>query len=222
MIKENQVIIVDDDEAFRNSLAQLVSFSRTHSVVGAFKEIDLAIRRVNEMSRPVLLLDVHLGILNAIDRLRDVKRSNPYVKVIMLSNDPSFMNMARAFREGADGYLIKEEAVLRLGDYLEDLQRFDHVASPSVLSSMVNHLITTPQWVQVPGGQDQTMPTESARKLTRAQRAVLNELMLSGDYRTIGERLGIAKNTVGQHVQKVYRAYGVNSRIDLIVKLQGR
>jgi DNA-binding NarL/FixJ family response regulator len=218
MMRENQVIIVEDDDAFRQSLTQLVNCSRTHSVVGAFKDMDNAVRRVNELTRPLLLLDVHLGGRNSTDRVRDIKRSNPYVKVIMLSNDPSFNNMARAFSEGADGYLLKEEAVLRLGEYLDDLERHDHIASPTVLSAIINHLNSTALWARA----SVTEEVAKIPNLTRAQRAVLNELMLSGDYRTIGERLGIAKNTVGQHVQKVYRAYAVNSRIDLILKIQGR
>jgi DNA-binding CsgD family transcriptional regulator len=62
--------------------------------------------------------------------------------------------------------------------------------------------------------------TKRLQQLTRAQRAVYRELLTGKNYREIAKIIGISKNTVGQHIQRIYKTFGVNSTTELLVGSQ--
>jgi DNA-binding CsgD family transcriptional regulator len=49
---------------------------------------------------------------------------------------------------------------------------------------------------------------------------VVQELAKGDRYEDIGQRLNMARNTVNQHVQRIYRKLGVTSRSELLVGLK--
>lgn len=54
-------------------------------------------------------------------------------------------------------------------------------------------------------------------RLSDREREVLQFAAGGFSNREIGERLGIAPSTVGNHLYHIYRVYGVSSRIEAIV-----
>ncbi len=210
--KNRNVIIIEDQDSLREALAQMIKLSATHIVAGTFPSVASSLHIINSTSAPIVLLDVHLGNELGIDGIREVKCVNPYAKVVMLSSDSSIQTIIEAFRMGADGYLLKEDAIMMLGEYLRNLNRYDTVASPGVVSVLILHA-TNPRFNNLKKNEvDLTV-------LTKRQRIILNELTSGADYQTISERVGSTRNTVNQHVQHIYRKFGVSSRAELMAIL---
>jgi DNA-binding NarL/FixJ family response regulator len=58
--------------------------------------------------------------------------------------------------------------------------------------------------------------------LTPRQREVAALLVGTGlSYKQIAARLGLSEGTIRTHTEKIYRAFGVHSRAELTVELQG-
>lgn len=206
------VIIIEDQDSLREALAQMVKISANHTVAGTFPSVASALHSINSTSAPIILLDVHLGDEFGIDGIREIKCVNPYAKVVMLSSDSSIQTIIEAFRMGADGYLLKEDAIMMLGEYLRNLGRYDSVASPGVVSVLILHA-TNPRFSNIKRNEvDLTV-------LTKTQRIILSELSSGADYQEISQRVGSTRNTVNQHVQHIYRKLGVSSRAELMAKL---
>ncbi len=212
MSYNRNVIIIEDQDSLREALAQMVNLAANHTVAGTFHSVASAMHAINSSNSPIVLLDVHLGNELGIEGIREIKCVNPYAKVVMLSSDSSIQTIIEAFRKGADGYLLKEDAIMMLGEYLRDLSRYDSVASPGVVSALILH-VTDPRFSNLKKNEI------DLSELTRTQRVVLNELTSGADYQAIAERLGSTRNTVNQHVQHIYRKLGVSSRAELMAKL---
>jgi|GEM_PF-1101801 len=213
MGSNRNVIIIEDQDSLREALAQMVNLAVNHTVAGSFSSVASALKVINSTSAPIVLLDVHLGNELGIDGIREIKCVNPYAKVVMLSSDSSIQTIIEAFKMGADGYLLKEDAIMMLGEYLRNLSRYDSVASPGVVSVLILHA-TNPRF------NNHFNPIEvDLTVLTKTQRVILNELTSGADYQAISERVGTTRNTVNQHVQQIYRKLGVFSRAELMAKL---
>lgn len=59
-------------------------------------------------------------------------------------------------------------------------------------------------------------------ELTPAQTKVLSQLKLGLIERQVAEQLGLSVHTVHNHTKKIYRAYDVSSRVELLLKLLPR
>jgi DNA-binding NarL/FixJ family response regulator len=209
-----KVILIEDDNALRYALAQMVRLSAELELVGEYPDVESALTDISEAPVPVVLLDVFLANgLSGIDSIRSIKTINPYCKVLLLTGDCQSSTIISGFRAGADGYLLKEDAILGLVEHLHNLVRHGWCVSPGVVGSLIR-IVNNPMTY----GAD--APAIDLSSLTKTQLMVVQELAKGDRYEDIGQRLNMARNTVNQHVQRIYRKLGVTSRSELLVGLK--
>lgn len=212
-LERDRIIIIEDEPMLRNALVSVINQSRNFVVAGEYATVQAASRRINEFPFVIILMDVHLQDGTTIEHINILKRLNPYNKIIMLTSDVSSSTILDCFRHGADGYLLKEDATIAIGTYLENVSKYEYVVSPGIANTLV-HFINQLDVQKATLDRDNT---DKIQRLTKAQRFVYRELLTGKNYHEIGETIGISKNTVGQHVQRIYKTFGVKSRAELLV-----
>lgn len=212
-LERDRIIIIEDEPMLRNALVSVINQSRNFVVAGEYATVQAASRRINEFPFVIILMDVHLQDGTTIEHINILKRLNPYNKIIMLTSDVSSSTILDCFRRGADGYLLKEDATIAIGTYLENVSKYEYVVSPGIAITLV-HFINQLDAQKATLDRDNT---DKIQRLTKAQRFVYRELLTGKNYHEIGETIGISKNTVGQHVQRIYKTFGVKSRAELLV-----
>ena len=212
-LQRDRIIIIEDEPMLRNALVSVINQSRNFVVAGEYATVQAASRRINEFPFVIILMDVHLQDGTTIEHINILKRLNPYNKIIMLTSDVSSSTILDCFRHGADGYLLKEDATIAIGTYLENVSKYEYVVSPGIANTLV-HFINQLDVQKATLDRDNT---DKIQRLTKAQRFVYRELLTGKNYHEIGETIGISKNTVGQHVQRIYKTFGVKSRAELLV-----
>ena len=214
MRRVTPVILIEDDDNLRNALAQMIKMSNGLDLVADHYNVNDALHDVSETISPVVLLDVYLGDgTSSIDKIPTIKKVNSYARVLLLTGDCQPATIIKGFRAGADGYLLKEDAIMGLSEHIENLVRHDACVSPSVVKTLIS-IINNPM----------VGPTENTEvdlsTLTKKQMAVLQELVTGAPYEEMGVKLNMARNTVNQHVQRIYRKLGVKSRAQLMMALR--
>ena len=102
------VLIVDDDEGFRD-LASRVVISWGHVVVGCAGSVAEALTRAKELRPDTALVDIGLPDGDGF-RLAEQLVALPWpVRVMLISSDSDSSNAAAARRAGAWGFLPKDE-----------------------------------------------------------------------------------------------------------------
>jgi DNA-binding NarL/FixJ family response regulator len=212
--KPIKVILVEDDHSLREALAQMVRLSAELELVGEYPDVELALSDIIETPAPVVLLDVFLADgKSGIESIRTIKTMNPYSKVLLLTGDCQSSTIISGFRAGADGYMLKEDAIMGLGEHIHNLVRHGWCISPGVVGSMI-------RIVNNPLLSEAAPPALDLNGLTKTQLRVLQELAIGDTYEDIGGRLNMARNTVNQHVQRIYRKLGIKSRAELLIGLK--
>jgi two-component system nitrate/nitrite response regulator NarL len=213
MLKDKtNIIIIEDEPLLRHSFVSVINQSSNYVVVGEYEELKEAIKRIHQFPNLTILLDVHLHGVKTVDSINMLKRINPYNKIIMLSSDSSYHTIVDCIRNGADGYLVKEDAVLALGSFLNQSIQHDYVLSPTAANSMCNFV----QSMSFTHAYHTKATKDPTVDLTTAQKLVYRELIRGKSYQAIAENLGISRNTVAQHVQRIYKTLEINSRAELM------
>jgi two-component system nitrate/nitrite response regulator NarL len=213
MLKDKtNIIIIEDEPLLRHSFVSVINQSSNYVVVGEYEDLKEAIKRIHQFPNLIILLDVHLHGVKTVDSINMLKRINPYNKIIMLSSDSSYQTIVDCIRNGADGYLVKEDAVLALGSFLNQSIQHDYVLSPTAANSMCNFV----QSMSFTHAYHTEATKDPTVDLTTAQKLVYRELIRGKSYQAIAENLGISRNTVAQHVQRIYKTLEINSRAELM------
>ncbi len=106
-----QVLIVDDIAETRENIRKLLQFEADVEVVGAARSGHEAIQLAKETRPDVVLMDINMPDMDGITATENIRRSNSFTQIVILSvqGDPNYMR--RAMLAGARDFLTKPPTI---------------------------------------------------------------------------------------------------------------
>ena len=106
-----RVLLVDDDETFLASLAELVDQQPELLVSSTVSDGIAALDRVEIEEPDAVVIDLHMPLLDGVSTVARLRRDRPSLCLIAITGDDA-PALSRAAREaGADDVLLKSELV---------------------------------------------------------------------------------------------------------------
>ncbi|MFJ9546079.1 response regulator [Streptomyces erythrochromogenes] len=171
-------------------------------------------RRAVELAaahRPdVALVDIRMPVCDGLAAIAPLLALDPAPRVVMLTTFGDEDNVLRALREGAAGFLLKDEGPQELIAAVRAAAAGDSVLSPGVTGSVIARMLR--------GGGDRdgagpALTDERIARLTVREREVLSMLGEGLSNQDIAGRLGIGIGTVKTHVGAILEKTGSASRV---------
>ena len=116
-----QVVICDDQPAFREIVSVVLGLEPDVEVVGEAGDGREAIRIVAELRPDVLLLDVAMPVMDGLEALPQIRESAPDTRVVMLTGVASETIRRRALEGGAALFIEKGTDVESLVAQVKDV-----------------------------------------------------------------------------------------------------
>lgn len=108
------ILLAEDHNIVRNGIRLLLEVDNQIRVVGeAANGID-AQQQITSNAVDIILTDINMPEMDGIQLLKEVKVKHPKVKVIMLSMHDHEKYVLETFKNGGDGYLLKNIAAEEL------------------------------------------------------------------------------------------------------------
>ena len=101
----SSILIVDDDESIRKTLAAILE--QEGYDVDVAEDGAVAIKKSNEKVFEIALVDMRLPDMMGVELLSKLKERTPKTAKVMVTGYPSMQNAIAAVNEGADGYIVK-------------------------------------------------------------------------------------------------------------------
>ncbi len=105
-----KILIADDHPIVRQGLGQLISKTADMIVADEASNGSEVLDKARASHCDVLLLDISMPGLHGLDIIRQLKKENPKLPILILSMHSEEQYAVRAFRAGASGYLTKQSA----------------------------------------------------------------------------------------------------------------
>ena len=201
-----RILIVDDHEVVREGLSSVLANDPRYEVVGTAANGAAAVEVAAHTQPDVAIVDFRLPDMAGDQVCRNLLRSRPDLRVIMLSSYLSEGLVRQALTAGAAGYLTKGSGLAALRSTLDDVMQQRSRAAPHDAPQIVHqlHRLMSKQVAQAP-------PTPQ-------QQAVLDLAAQGFTYHEVGARLFISESTVRFHIQNLKTRFEARSKTDLIAK----
>ncbi|HXE32569.1 MAG TPA: response regulator transcription factor [Verrucomicrobiae bacterium] len=105
-----RVLIVDDHAFIRRGVQTILHPFPEWEFCGEADNGRDAIRMAGELKPEIIIMDVSMPGLNGIEATRAIRKTQPAVKIVLLTLHESADLVRNAFRAGARGYLLKTDA----------------------------------------------------------------------------------------------------------------
>jgi two-component system, CitB family, response regulator DctR len=110
-LKELRIVLVDDSPIIRDYLDTTFTRIKGCTVVGMAADGIEAVKVIRQLRPHVVVLDITMPHRNGIDVLRDIRKEDSSMVIIMFTADPSVVLEDICLKEGANYYLNKSEVL---------------------------------------------------------------------------------------------------------------
>ena len=207
-----RVLLVDDQELFREGVRVIVDAQEGMEVVGAAADGLEAVRLVDELSPDVVLMDIRMPEMDGVEATRQVflpdrvgRREKP-VRVIVLTTFNLDDRAATAIRYGASGFLLKGTTPVMLADAIRTVHAGNAVLAPTDLSTLLEGQF-----------RDQTPTPPAYLGLTEKEREVFAAVAKGRSNTEIAGQIFASESTVKTHVGAILRKLGLRDRVQIVV-----
>jgi two-component system nitrate/nitrite response regulator NarL len=203
-----KVLIVDDHPTFRYGLRKLLEVEGDFEVVGELADGVDVVSQVEALNPDVLLLDLSMPRRTGLEVLADLAACGSKVRTILLAAALDSADMAKAFRLGARGVMLKESATELILEGIHSVTKGDYWVGREKVSDLV-HLFRR-YAAGVNGKHARERFGLSARELE-----VVTAVVAGYSNKEISQKFSLSVQTVKHHITNIFDKLGVSNRMEL-------
>lgn len=192
-----RILTVDDHELLREGVAALLASEPDMTVVGGAGTGREAIQQFRALCPDITLMDLQMPDMSGVEAIIAIRAEFPDARFIVLTTYSGDVQVVRALKAGASGYLLKTLVHKELADTIRTVHAGRKTLSPEVSFELAEHMADD--------------------ALTPAEIEVLRLIAAGNANRHIADRLGIAEDTVKGRVGSILSKLGANSRTHAVM-----
>jgi DNA-binding NarL/FixJ family response regulator len=202
-----RILIADDHAIVREGIRALLHLADDMEVVGEAADGREAIDLSRRLAPDVILMDIAMPGLGGLEAALEIRKENPEVKILVLSQYEDREYVRRFLKAGVSGYVLKKAAGSELTAGIRAAHRGGLVLDPAIARDILKD--------QEAGGRldDAADPYET---LTDREKQVLKLVAEGRSNKEVAELLDISVKTAMSHRERVMQKLDVHSRTELI------
>lgn len=189
--KRITVLLADDHMIVREGLKKLLETESDIDVVGEAATGYSAVELAQKLRPDVIVMDIAMPQMNGLEATRQILKSKPDTKVLILSahSDDAYVENVTAL--GAAGYLIKQTSAHFLSEAIREVKKGHTYFSPAVAKRVHKR--------QLESLDRKGRPKANAERLSSREREVLQLIAEGEANKQIAGTLAISIKTVEKH-----------------------
>jgi DNA-binding NarL/FixJ family response regulator len=200
-----KIIIVDDHPMLRAGFIQTINREADLKIVDECDNGEQLISKITENDFDVVVLDIDLPGRNGIEILKEVKKINPQLPVLIFSSFQEERYGVRAIRAGANAYLSKEDDIKLIVETIRGIKGNKRKISPKLAEILANELDD-----KNPG----KLPHEA---LSDRELEVMRHIAIGKSTGEIAGMLSLSVNTVNTYRARVLEKLGLSSNAQVAI-----
>jgi DNA-binding NarL/FixJ family response regulator len=186
--KTKRIIVVDDHPLFRKGLQQLIdSTDDGLTVCGEASNAAEALSAIRELKPNLAIVDLSLPGANGIELIKNIRAEFPKLPILVLSMHDESLYALRALRAGAQGYVMKEEALEKVIGAIRGVFAGHPYLSPQMSAKLISSFAS---------GKAESNLTD---RLSDRELEILEMIGKGRDVREIAKLLHLSPKTVETH-----------------------
>ena len=187
-----RILAVDDHPVFRQGIAGLIEGQADMTLVGEASNGREAIQQFRAQRPDVTLMDLQMPDMNGIDAIIAIRNEFPQARIVVLTTYTGDIQVLRALKAGAQGYLLKNLLHKELLQTIRAVHAGKKALSPEASHEIASHATDD--------------------DLTPAEVAVLRLIAAGNANKQISYQLSISEETVKSRVKNILSKLGAKDR----------
>lgn len=201
-----RILIADSHGVVRRGLRSLFEEQKDWEVVGEAIGNDEAVEMAKLLKPDVIIMDVSMPAVSALDAARSILSSNPGIGIMLFTMLNTGQILRMAANSGIRGYVLKSDPEEIVIECVEKICEDGVYFSPSIAEEIL-----------ACGVNNHQLLTQKLSSLTARQEQVLKLLAAGKTNKEIGKELGISARTVEAHRTQLKERLNVQTVSELVI-----
>jgi DNA-binding NarL/FixJ family response regulator len=186
------VLAVDDHPLFRSGVAAVLQEEPDIVVVGEASNGKEAVERFRVHRPNVTLMDLQMPVMDGIDAMTAIRAEFPAARFVALTTYRGDVQVLRALKAGATGYLLKGSLRQELAETIRTVHAGRRWVPAEIAAEITEHVA------------EDALSNREVEVLRRIARGTSNKI--------VAEQLAISEATVKSHVKSILSKLQANDR----------
>ena len=200
-----RVIVFDDNDLLRDSIAMLLEDTEDIDLVGSFDHCRDVLRNIQHTRPDVVVMDIDMPGMNGIEGVKLIRKNFDAVNILMQTVFEDVEKVFAAIKAGAGGYILKNAESKNILEAIREVYTGGAPMSPSIAKKVLSHFQANP-----------TVQVKEDYHLSNREKEVLALLVQGFSYKMIADKLFITYATVRAHMTKIYEKLHVGSMTEAV------
>jgi DNA-binding NarL/FixJ family response regulator len=196
-----RIVIVDDHPLFRKGLQELIHSDNAFAVCGEAGNASKGMEVIRKLHPDLVIVDLSLPGANGIELIKNIRAEFAKLPILVLSMHDESLYALRALRAGADGYVMKHEAMQNVVHAIDEVFNGRPYLSPA----MAAQVITKFAHRQAEGEVD------AVERLSDRELEILELIGKGDDVHHIAKLLNLSPKTVETHRAHIKEKLGLKN-----------
>jgi DNA-binding NarL/FixJ family response regulator len=192
-----RVLGVDDHPLMMAGVAGAIDAQVDMKVVGIAEDGATGIELFRKLQPDITLMDLRLPDISGIDAIVSIRHEYPSARIIVLTTSAGDIQILRAIKAGAYGYLLKNLVRTELIDTVRRVHAGKRVVPPQIAAELAAHL--------------------GDSCITERELSVLRGISEGASNRRIGAKLNITEHTVKGHLKNILSKLNASDRTHAVM-----
>jgi DNA-binding NarL/FixJ family response regulator len=202
-----RILIVEDHPLFRKGLRALIESVDGFTVVGEAGDGDRAVTLALDLLHDVVLMDLQLPGRSGISAIREILRSSPTTRILVVTLFEDDDSVFAALRAGARGYLLKDADEADMIRAIRAIASGESLFSPAIATRVLAFF----------AGPRPVAP-QAFPDLTQREREILGLLARGKSNPAIAAELSLSVKTIANNVSNIFSKLQVADRSEAIIR----
>ena len=201
-MKRPRLLLADDHRLFVEGLRRLLE--PEFELVDTVEDGRALVAAADKLKPDVIIADISMPLLNGIEAGRQIKKSDPNMKIIFLTMHEDVGYASEAFQAGAAGYLVKRSTPDELVTAIHVVLKGRVYLSPMIAKDVMYYYMEGPP-----------EPKKQFSILTARERKVLELVAEGRTHKKVATVLSISIKTAQAHRYSIMEKLGLRTTAEL-------
>lgn len=201
-----RIVLAEDHTLVRAGIKKIVEDYADLQVVGEAGDGLELLELLKTLDADLVILDISMPRMPGIEVAKEIKRSYPRVKVLILTMHKMKEYLNDAIAAGVDGYLLKEDLAKELGSAISKIRQ-----GMTYISTLLSNEMTS-LFVQ----SIRVVPARPAEPLTPREIEIIKLIAEGKSSREIADLLFLSFRTIQNHRTRIMRKLNLKKNTDLV------
>ncbi|MEL6777117.1 MAG: response regulator transcription factor [Cyanobacteria bacterium J06597_16] len=202
-----KLLLVDDQTAYRQGLAELLSTELDLNVVGQAENGQQAIALTQTHQPDVILMDVRMPVCNGVEATRIIHERYPWIRILVLSTFDEDEYIWQSLQFGALGYLLKSTPAPQLAEAIRVLSQGCSQLGPTIAPKVFAQLNPA-----VLSKKSTLADNDIECALSEREKEVVKLLGKGKNNKEIAQTLHLSQGTVRNHISRILSELNLRDR----------